>query len=79
MANALALFVHPVSLERWQQLLLLLPLCLCVSIVYKTTKCRTIREIPVAALMSWITIVVGMYAVGGVLLLVYELAMAYSP
>ncbi|MHC4442073.1 MAG: hypothetical protein ACYTF1_13030 [Planctomycetota bacterium] len=66
------LFINPIVLERWQQMLLLLPLCLSISVVYKTTKCENIREIPLAAVVSWITVVIGMYAVGVVLLLLYE-------
>ncbi len=57
-------FITPVSLTGWQQLLLLLPLCLAVSIVYKTTKIENLRELPIAALISWVTIVLGMFAVG---------------
>ena len=34
------------------------------AIVYKTTRCRNLREVPAAALVLWITIVIGMYAVG---------------
>ena len=75
MMDILATFmVHPLELTRWQQMLLLLPLCLTISVVYKTTKCAHVREIPLAAVVSWLTIVVGMYAVGVVLLLIYELA-----
>ena len=66
------LFINPIVLGRWQQMLLLLPLCLCISVVYKTTKCKNVREIPLAAAVSWITIVIGMYVVGVVLLLLYE-------
>lgn len=66
------LMIEPLVLNRWQQMLLLLPLCLAISVVYKTTKCATIREIPLASLISWVTIVIGMYAVGVGLLLVYE-------
>jgi len=68
------LFVNPMILGRQTQMFLLVPLCLAISIVYKTTKCATLREIPLAVLVSWITIVVGMYAVGGVLMLLYHLA-----
>jgi len=69
-----AFMIHPLELARWQQMLLLLPLCLTISVVYKTTKCADVREIPLATVVSWLTIVVGMYAVGVVLLLIYELA-----
>ncbi|UCD28361.1 MAG: hypothetical protein JSV03_14955 [Planctomycetota bacterium] len=63
------LLIHPVVLGRWQQMLLLLPLCLTISIVYKTTKCEKLRDIPLSAVVSWVTIVIGMYAVGVSLLL----------
>lgn len=74
MSSLLAIFLTPVSLTRPAQLLLLLPLCLAVSLVYKTTKCENVREIPWATLVSWVTIVIGMFAVGVVLLIAYELA-----
>lgn len=66
------LFLNPITLGRWQSMLLLFPLCLAVSVVYKTTKCGNVREIPLASVVSWITIVVGMYVVGIALLLLYE-------
>ena len=73
MMEMLATFmIHPLQLTRVQQMMLLLPLCLCVSVVYKTTKCTNVRAIPLAAVVSWITIVIGMYAVGVTLLLIYE-------
>lgn len=57
-------FITPVPLTGWQQLSLLLPLCLAVSIVYKLTKLENLSEVPKAALITWVTIVVGMFAVG---------------
>ncbi len=74
MSDLLAVFLQPVLLTRWQQMLMLLPLCLTVSVVYKTTRCERVRDIPWAAFVSWITIVVGMYVVGIALLVGYELA-----
>ena len=59
-----ALFVTAVELTGLQRLALMLPLCLAVAVVYKTTRCRHVREVPVAALTLWITIVIAMYAVG---------------
>ena len=73
MTECLAFLLHPVELTKFQQMLLLLPLCLTVSVVYKTTKCDDVREIPLASVVSWITIVIGMYAVGAALLLAYHL------
>ena len=66
------LFLNPMTLGRWQSMVLLLPLCLAVSVVYKTTKCGNVHDIPLASVVSWITIVVGMYAVGIALFLLYE-------
>jgi hypothetical protein len=57
-------FKTPVPLTGWQQLALLLPLCLAVSIVYKTTKLENLKDVPVASLITWVTIVIGMFAVG---------------
>jgi hypothetical protein len=74
MIGILAVFITPVILSKTQQMLLLLPLCLTVAVVYKTTKCAELREIPVASVVSFISIVVGMYAVGIALLLVYHWA-----
>lgn len=65
------LFVNPIVLERHHWMLL--PLCLAVSLVYKTTKCPHPREIPLAVLVSWVTIVIGMYAVGIALQVIYYL------
>lgn len=74
MNNILAVFLQPATLARWQEMLMLLPLCLAVSIVYKTTRCERVRDIPRAVLVSWVTIILGMYVVGIGLLLVYDLA-----
>lgn len=73
MSDLLAIFLSPVSLSRGQQLFMLLPLCLAISVVYKTTKCENVRDIPWAAFVSWITIVLGMFVVGIVLLAAYEI------
>ena len=72
MSDMLAFFIYPADLSRLQQLLLLLPLCLAVSVVYKTTKCRDIREIPLAVVVSWLTIVVAMFAVGIAVIVLYH-------
>lgn len=74
MSDLLAtIFLNPLPLPGAQRMLLLLPLCLAIAIVYKTTKCTRVRDIPVASLVLWVTIVAGMYAVGVGLLIMYEL------
>ena len=61
---AAKLFVTGVQITGGQRFLLMLPLCLCIAIVYKTTRCESLREVPVASLVLWGTIVLGMYVVG---------------
>lgn len=60
----LQLFTTPIPLTGWQQLFMLLPLCLAVSVVYKLTKLEDLKQVPGAALLTWATIVAGMFAVG---------------
>lgn len=58
------LFVTGIRLTSVQRMAMMLPLCLSVAIVYKTTRCDRLRDVPLAVLGLWITIVLGMYAVG---------------
>ena len=65
MTGALAgLFTTAIELTGAQRLLLMLPLCLSIAVVYKATRCEKLRDLPAAALILWVTIVVGMYAIG---------------
>jgi len=57
-------FLHPMTVAGWQRTALLFPLCLSIAVVYKSIKCERPREVPVATLILWVTIVLGMYAVG---------------
>lgn len=56
------------------RMLLALPLCLSIAVVYKTMRCERLRDVPAQALSLWITIVVSMYAVGVGLWLVFRFA-----
>jgi hypothetical protein len=58
------IFTNPMTLTGVQHAWALLPLCLSISIVYKATRCDKVRDIPLAALVLCVTIVLGMYAVG---------------
>lgn len=66
-AAVAALFTTAIPLSGVQRFLMLLPLCLSIAVVYKTTRCDDLREVPVAALTLWVTIVAGMCIVGFVL------------
>ncbi len=68
------LFSTGIPLTGVQRFLMMLPLCLSIAIVYKTTRCERIRQVPREALGMWVTIVLGMYAVGFVLWAAFEIA-----
>lgn len=60
----LGMFTSPIMLSGMQRSLLVLPLCLSISVVYKTIRCERLKDMPIAALGLWVTIILGMYAVG---------------
>jgi len=68
-----SLFTSAMNISGGQRFLLMLPLCLSVAIVYKTTRCESLREVPVAALVLWVTILLGMYTVGFGLWAIFKL------
>jgi hypothetical protein len=68
-----ALFLDPIPVTGLQRALLLLPICLSISVVYKTLKCPEVADIPKATLGLWVTIVAGMWAVAVALWLLYQL------
>lgn len=68
------MFIVGVPLSGMMRFMLMLPLCLSIAVVYKTTRCEHLRDVPVAALLLWVTIVTGMFAVGFVLWAVFLIA-----
>ena len=74
MTFALAtLFLDPIPLSGLQRAALLLPICLSISVVYRTIKTPNLRDIPRTSLALWVTIVVGMWVVALTLYVVYKL------
>ena len=61
------------ELSGLQRAGLLLPLTACIAVVYKALRCQTSREIPLASLILWATVLIGMYVVGIGLMIVYQL------
>lgn len=66
-------FVDPMTVNGFGRTLLLLPLCLSISIVYKTLRASSLTRVPLDGFILWITIVLGMYAVGVAMWLLYLL------
>lgn len=65
------LFFEPIDVSGvW--LWLLLPLCLTVALVYKTTKIQDLKQLPASVAGLWATTISAVLLIGGVLyLLVY--------
>ena len=52
---------------------MMLPLCLSIAVVYKAIRCPDLRIFVREVLLLWITIVLGMCAIGTGLWLLYEI------
>ena len=63
-AAMLAFFTTGIDLTHFPRFVLMLPLCLSVALIYKSTRKENMREVPAAAAVLWVTIVIGMVAVG---------------
>ncbi len=59
-----ALFTTPITLSGPQHAIMLAPLCLAVSVVYKAVSAKNLRRLPLDAAVLCATIIGGMYAVG---------------
>ncbi len=57
-----AILLEPLHLDGGR-LWLVLPLCASIAVVYKTTKVRELRDVPLAALLLFVTIIGGMAVV----------------
>jgi len=64
------LFYNQVLLRSdWSMLLVMLPLCLAVAIVYKTVRTSSLRRLPVEVLVLTAYMTVGLASLGVVLYL----------
>ena len=66
-------FVEPITITGVGRLLMLVPLALMVSIVYKTIRCSRLSAVPLASAKLCTMIVGGMMFIGGFLLVVFRL------
>ena len=54
------LFIHPLKLFPGGRLWMFLPLALCIAVVYRATRSRTPRELPLKTAVTFFQIVIGM-------------------
>ncbi len=57
------LFVHPLTLPAGARLWMVIPLVLCIAVVYRATRSRQVAELPLASLKAALNILVGMVAI----------------
>lgn len=57
-------FIDAIPLSGGLKALMCLPLCAAIAVVYKTTRVNHLKDLPKEAANLWITIIVGMYAIG---------------
>ncbi|MGB0716541.1 MAG: hypothetical protein ACPGXK_11715 [Phycisphaerae bacterium] len=67
------LFITGIALSSTQRFFMMLPLCLAVAIVYKTTRLERLQDVPKATAVLWVTIILAMYGVGTGLWLMFNL------
>ena len=74
MADFIAdLFVKPITIPGVWRLLMLVPLSLMISVVYKTIRCRRLRSVPLASFSLCFMILSGMMLIGVFLLVTFRL------
>lgn len=67
------LFIEPMRITGIGRLLMLVPLALSISIVYKTIRCDRLSAVPAASLSLCFLIVAGMLLIGVFLLVLFLL------
>lgn len=65
-------FLHPLKLPAGARLWMVLPLVLCVAVVYRATRARHVREMPKDTLTTFVCIILGMIAIAVAFYLVHQ-------
>lgn len=68
-----SLFTTAMELSGRQRFFLMLPLCLSIAIVYKAIRNDSMQRFPIGVLTLWVTIVMGLVAVGGGLWMLFRI------
>ncbi len=68
-----AVFVEPITITGVWRLVMLVPLALMISVVYKTIRCSKLSAVPLASVKLCTMIVGGMMLIGGFLMAAFRL------
>ena len=72
------LFLHPLKLPAGARLWMFLPLAMCIAVVSRGTRARTARELPRAAVITFIHIVIGMVLIALAAYALHALVLRWS-
>jgi uncharacterized membrane protein YbjE (DUF340 family) len=71
------LFLHPLKLPVGARLWMLLPLVLCVALVYRATRARDAQQLFKPTLLTFVNIIVGMAAIAVAFYFVHHAAIRF--
>jgi hypothetical protein len=72
-------FLNPVKLPAGARLWMFLPLALCIAVVYRATRARSLKKLPRATLLTFVNITIGMIAIAVAFYLVDQAALHLLP
>jgi hypothetical protein len=72
-------FLNPVKLPSGARLWMFLPLALCIAVVYRATRARSLEKLPRGTLVTFVNITVGMIAIAAAFYLVNKAALFLGP
>ncbi|NLG44208.1 MAG: hypothetical protein GX547_13240 [Phycisphaerae bacterium] len=72
-------FVNPVKLPAGARLWMYLPLTLCIAVVYRATRARSLEKLPRGTLLTFVNITVGMIAIAVAFYVVSRAALYLRP
>jgi hypothetical protein len=71
-------FLHPVKLPPGARLWMFFPLILCVALVYRATRSRSVRDMPRATVGTFAYVCIGMIAIAVAFYLLHRLVLWLS-
>jgi hypothetical protein len=72
-------FLNPIKLPSGARLWMFLPLALCIALVYRATRARSLEKLPRATLVTFVNISLGMIAIAAAFYLINQAALRWLP
>jgi hypothetical protein len=75
---AWAPFINPIRISVTTRLLMYFPLAICVALVYRGTRSRSVSELPWPTVRVFFSIVIGMTLIAIAAYVIHELVLHYG-